>query len=122
MPARFPKQRREWRLAAHWLAHIEQRAKRAELLAGLAVAAVNVGQWQEAWQLAAEAWALESATGRPCFRELPPAWQRLTETIEAAMAHESRTVAIHRDEDPRTNYPARWLVISIPSALAPQGL
>lgn len=121
--ARSPKQRRQWRLAARWLARIEKRAKRAERLAGLAVAAANVGQWPQARKLAAAAWALESATGRPYFRGLPPTWKRLAEIIEAAaLARESSGETIDSDTDPRDDHPARWPVILVSSTRLPQGL
>lgn len=120
--ARSAEQRRHWRLAARWLAHIEERAKRAELFAGLAVAAANTGQWPEARRLSAEAWALESSTGRPFFRGLPPAWQRLAEMLEAAAAHRPRTEPVNCDEDPRASCPARWPLISISAAFPPQAV
>jgi hypothetical protein len=121
--ARSAAQRLEWRAAARWLARIEERAKSAELLAGLAVAAANVGQWWQARQWAAQAWASESATGRPFFRGLPPAWQRLAETIAAAaLVHESPRERVDRNAGLRIDHPTRWPVLLIPSPRSPRGL
>jgi hypothetical protein len=72
-----------WSAAAHWLAEVERRARRAETRAEEAVKAANDGRWDEAVRCARQAWALEFSTGRP-FRNPEPVWQPLLEVIEAA--------------------------------------
>ena len=78
----------DWRLAARWLAIIEDRAREAEGKAAAAVNAAGTGRWEEALQYAQLAGFLEFSTGRTLRHGLPLAWQALREEIKAGyIAH-----------------------------------
>lgn len=49
---------------------------------------------------------MESATGRPFFRGLPPTWQRLSEMIDAAAAQQPVAEATDRGNASETNFSA----------------
>jgi hypothetical protein len=76
-----------WAAAACWLEEVERRTSQAEDEAVRAVAAAQVGDWEQAVEHARTAWLIEFNTGRP-LRHPSPTWMLFSEVVEAAAANE----------------------------------
>lgn len=79
-----PIEAEDWRLAAGWLAKVEEHARRAANEAEKSLRAAEAGHWREALNHAERAWALEFATGRPIWHAGNCIWRKFHELMRTA--------------------------------------